>query len=620
MKKFCTRAAAALILAIPANRIYAQSIADITPVTASGTINFKSLADKELLNPPPFKKQKDNEEKENDQKGIPHNMPIPKDAKLFHIAGNFTTGLRGGTQMKLSSPAPDTTFDGILDNNAVIPPDINGAAGPAQLFETLNSEYKIFSKTGGVISSLSLDGFWSGLSSTGSPYSDPHIVYDANSGRWYSCIIAQLNNGHYGIFVAASLTNDPTGNWYEFSFDTGPSSILPDYPLLGYNKRWVVITTNDFQNFVFSRSRITVLNRIKLTDGTLTAASTFYDAGQFTISPAETMDAAENTEYMMSNYNGNSGGSGYLDISKITGPPSTPVYRSGAVVGINQPWSDVTMDAPQKNSSRLINTGGTKMRAIILRNGFIWATHTIYLPASGATHSASDFWQIDPVNDSVYQYGRINDPSGVLWVSYPSLAVTPGNDVLLGSTIVGSTIYASAAYLYRNASDNLNVFRFSYTYKTGLAPYFKDFGSGRNRWGDYSATSIDPANGSFWTLQEYAKKPANTWGSSWARVSAAAFPVVSKADNLLAVDDKSLTVSPNPAAGDFTINYSSAKSGSAAINVFNINGMLVYAKTVLVVQGINHINVNLAGAINGNYRVAVQNGNDIKQVELVISK
>jgi len=48
----------------------------------------------------------------------------------------------------------------------------------------------------------------------------------------------------------------------------------------------------------------------------------------------------------------------------------------------------------------------------------------------------------------------------------------------------------------------------------GTASYLLLDNSSRNRWGDYSYTSLDPNNDmSLWTIQEYAKSPVNTWGT-----------------------------------------------------------------------------------------------------------
>jgi hypothetical protein len=61
--------------------------------------------------------------------------------------------------------------------------------------------------------------------------------------------------------------------------------------------------------------------------------------------------------------------------------------------------------------------------------------------------------------------------------------------------------------------------------------YYATFGGTLNRWGDYSATVVDPINDlDFWTLQEYASSqdlcstPSSTctggWGTWWANVVA----------------------------------------------------------------------------------------------------
>lgn len=623
MKKTVLCAASFLLMVVAITPLQAQKITQTkTPVTVHGIINFKELADKELKHPPKPIKQRNNEEKEENQRGIPVNLPVPVGTKATEIPEGYITNV-SFDQPDISSPKPLKTFQGLIDNNTVIPPDVMGAVGPTALFEPLNSQYRIFDKSGAIISTLSLSGFWSGLSTVGTAFSDPHVVYDATTGRWITCIIAQLNNGHYGIFVGVSLTSDPTGSWYEYSIDTGPASTLPDYPLLGYNKKWVVITTNDFKFYglLFSRVRITILNKAQLLAGTLGTANIFYDAsGIFTNSPAETMDANEESEYLLNDYNGNSGGNGYVQICSITGTPDNPLYNSGSLVGVNKPWSENSIDAPQKGDVRLINTNGTRMRSVIVRNGYIWATHTIYLPATAPTRSSIAWWQINPTQATALQYGRLDDPTSKYFVAYPSMAVTATNDVLIGSSAFGSTIYASAIYAYRNSSDAVNQLRSPRLFKPGEASYYKDYGSGRNRWGDYSATSLDPSNGTFWTLQEYAESPANTWGTYWANVNAALFAFSGPDVNRLKVDDKSITVNPNPGKGNYNISYIAAKAGNIFITVYNISGDPVLTHQLTVTAGINQFNINIEGMVNGNYRLVIQNGDESKQIQLILNK
>ena len=122
------------------------------------------------------------------------------------------------------------------------------------------------------------------------------------------------------------------------------------------------------------------------------------------------------------------------------------------------------------------------MRTVIVRNGYIWATHSISLPATAPTRSSDAWWQIDPAAVSVVQYGRLDDASGKYFLAFPSIAVTTTNDLLLGTSLLGTTIYASGAYAYRKSSDAINTLRYPKLFISGVSTYYKTFGSGRNRW------------------------------------------------------------------------------------------------------------------------------------------
>lgn len=626
MKTFIHRTAAIALLLIAVNYSNAQQQPIKSKFDAFGKINFTELAKKELLNPPKLVAPHDNEMKELNQKGIPRYRSVPDNAKVTQINTPFITNISEIIQPDLKSPAPRKSFTGLIDNNQVIPPDVNGAAGPNHLFETLNSQYRIFDKNGNTVSTLSIASFWSGLPSM-LFYSDPHIVFDATSNRWITCIIAQqASNNHYAILIGVSLTTDPGGAWNEFLIDTGPSTTLPDYPLLGYNSKWVVITTNDFGLFSFKHVRIVVLDKAGLFAGSLGTVNTFFDATNlFTISPAETLDAGQGTEYMLVDYNGNSGGNGYVQVCTITGNTSTPVFTNGAIIGVNKPWSESTLLAKQKGTTSTIETGGTKMRAIMVRNGSIWATHTVALPANAPTHTASDFWQINPATNAVVQYGRIEDPTGKYFTTYPSLSVTATNDVLLASTAVGTPIYASCIYSYRKSTDAANVFRSPVLFKAGEATYFKDYGSGRNRWGDYSATCIDPVDGSFWTLQEFADSPANEWGTWWANVVPAVpstfiSSAITNSPVTVNTEKRALNLIPNPAKEMVSVKWESVSAGSGELSVFDAGGNIFYKQKIQVAAGANEKIIQLKNVNNGSYTVTLTTGNDIRQAHLIIEK
>jgi hypothetical protein len=103
-------------------------------------------------------------------------------------------------------------------------------------------------------------------------------------------------------------------------------------------------------------------------------------------------------------------------------------------------------------------------------------------------------------------------------------------DVIIGYSSSSNVMRVSAAYVTRQASTPINTTDDELVYKTGLDRYWKDFGSTRARWGDYSHSSLDPSDNSLWTIQEYADLTAgpippdnnSRFGMWWAQVPVSA--------------------------------------------------------------------------------------------------
>ncbi|HYV90360.1 MAG TPA: T9SS type A sorting domain-containing protein [Chitinophagales bacterium] len=480
-------------------------------LSAPGVINFQHLADQELLNPPVPMAPLNAEADEEHQHGIP---------KHHDVTGAIVTNVVLPTSgMRTQSPAPTAFFNGLTDNGQVIPPDVSGAAGPNHLMETLNSTYRIFNKTGGTVSTLSLTSFWSGVS--GSPFSDPHITYDPNTSKWYAVILSTLSGGHAGFFLGVSQTNDPTGSWWEYSVDAqGSTGLFMDYPAIGFNNNWIVITGNMFSGFSFSTTKVFVFNKSNVTSGSGGTVTTFSNNTIFSLEPAVTYDANVNTEYMLTEWDNNSGGNCYSKIFTITGTQSSPVFTAGNTVGVNQPYSQTVVNAKQLGTSNRIATNDTRMRNCVYRNSSLYAAQTVYLPSSSPTRASSQVWQINPSNSSLTNFFRIDDNTATNFYYFASVSINSNDDVLVGYTVSSASTYASSGYSYRTSADAANTLEDNYTYKAGQSSYYKTFGGGVNRWGDYSATTVDPSDGSFWTLQEFAYTPSNNWGTTWANVAA----------------------------------------------------------------------------------------------------
>jgi hypothetical protein len=411
-------------------------------------------------------------------------------------------------------PQEGGSFPAIIDNQTFIPPDTQGAVGPNHLMVTLNSEVAVQTRQGGAVSKVTLDNFWSGLGHASS--FDPKILYDHFKNRWLFVALADPQSSSSAIQVGVSSNSDPTGNWTLFDIDVDPADALwADYPNIGFDERWFVVTVNMYPNSggFFAHSEIYVFNQ-----SNLSATGTFkvFSDPAGTLIPSVSFDAGSTTMYLVTEQDDTS-----LRIGAISGSVGQENFTAKAAIAVSpQAWSFGPPTAnflPQLGSAIRINANDSRMMNSVLRNGSLWCTHMVFLPAGGNPNRvAVEWWQIAPTG-TVRQRGRLQDQSARVHYAFPSLAVNANEDVLIGYSRFSASQYASANYSYRYGGDPPNTLGQDIVLKAGAARYTKDYGSGRVRWGDYSATVVDPLNDlDMWTIQEYAATPdarGDRWGT-----------------------------------------------------------------------------------------------------------
>ena len=236
MNKFHTRigVAIAIALAIP-TFLQAQQKPIDHPVYGPVVVNFSQLAKWEATHPVTLVHHE--EEAENAVAPPNQYSPILQGSKVTSIT------LPNNNLVVSPSPTPLQNFTGLTDDG-FIPPDVQAAAGPVYLDEHINTQFRISTKTGSTVATVSDNTFWSALSSKGTSAGDPRIQYDPNNQRWITVDISIKSS--YGLFIAVSQTSDPTGNWNEYQFDAGSGSNIPDFPSLGFNANWAVVTDDFF--------------------------------------------------------------------------------------------------------------------------------------------------------------------------------------------------------------------------------------------------------------------------------------------------------------------------------------------------------------------------------------
>lgn len=437
-------------------------------------------------------------------------------------------------QPGVPSPAPSSSFLAYADDNTTIPPDPHGAVGPNHVVTATNARIRIHDRNGNTLGTTVLDTFWASL---GNPNTfDPRVLYDAAASRWIMVVTANAESAASSVLIAVTTTSDPTGTWRLFRVDADSQDLVwADYPSVGFNNQWITIQVNMFTTAAGAFSRTQVYAFVKNDIyGTGNANFTLFsraDIGSTQV-PAVSYDATD-TQYLLQRFNS---ANGTLRIYTVTGPAATPTLTDTGLTPVSPinwstspPASATANDfASQAGNLSLLQNNDSRMQSVVLRNGSLWGTHTIFYPAGGAPfRSAVQWWQLNPTNATVQQRGVIDDTSGNTFYAFPSMAVNVNNDVLIGYSRFSLTQFVSANYAFRAGGDPANTLREDSIMKAGDGPYEKRFGGEANRWGDYSATVVDPTNGvDMWTLQEYADVPFGTgansgrWSSWWARVRA----------------------------------------------------------------------------------------------------
>lgn len=528
-------------------------------------------------------------EEEVDEGPLPSNLPVPKGVPIQSPSEG--PDAPEGSEPPAEDPpvvaAPPTvgaSFRAIDDDISSIPPDTNGAVGPNHVMTTLNNLVRIQTRSGANLTTVTLGAFWSDTGAF-----DPRVVYDPYHGRFVQVATVDSGATNAGVFVAASATSDPTGTWYRYRYAADAlGANWCDFPNLSFSARWLTITCNMFSNGanLFQQAKVFAVDRASVYANAASpgaTALTLPSSNGASLAPAITYDAALTTQHLIQSWNGNSGGNGYVRLYTITGPVGGESLTVGSLIGVAAPWhygGGLGDFAPQQGDARKINMIDDRMLSVY-RNGALWATHTVFLPAASPTRAAVQWWKIDPGSATLNQRGRLEDTSTGKSFGFASIAVNSADDMLVGYSSFAASQYASAGYAIRYAADAPNTLQADTLLKAGEAAYYKTYGGGRNRWGDYSATTVDPANDhDFWTVQEYAWTSTSTicdppetncdrWSTWWGKIiSNSAAAIVSPSPANIAFGEQRQFV----ASGPQTVTVTNTGAASTTLGTLSLSG------------------------------------------------
>lgn len=438
----------------------------------------------------------------------PQQPPQPQ-LRTAPPAGDPTT-----SSAVVSGTAPHVTWSvngpQIFDpGSAVIPPDSSGAAGPNHFLSLVNSNFSVYRKdTRARIVNVALDAFFTLPNGVG--IGDVRAVFDPHSQRF---VISAMTGPYGWIYLGVSQSSDPSGAWFKTSFlaaSGSDSNKWPDFPTLGVDGNGIYLAAlmvgGSYPMTVWALDKTPLLQGTPSL-GAITAWRNLPWEGA--IQPAVTFGNAGG-EFLVSRV-----GQTNLRLRKITGPLTAPgLFDQGMIV---VPAQDSPPPAPALGSVTDISSGDFRPTHMMWRNGSLWL-------AQGTTvagRAACRWYEIDSATRTVRQSGTVADP--VRSYYHPAIAANERGDVVMACNGSHAGEYVGAYFTGRLAGDPLGVMSAPLLLRAGDGPYDRVDGNGTNRWGDYSYCSVDPNDGSFWTIQEYAR-PNNDWGTWIARVEFDWFP------------------------------------------------------------------------------------------------
>jgi hypothetical protein len=461
-------------------------------------------------------------------------------------------------------PAATRSFPGLSFNDTCSggscgsgwPPDTNGDVGPNHYIQAVNTSYAIYSKTGTLLTSFSEDALFSVTGSNpcnGNSAGDPVVLYDTIADRWI------LTNFAFGVdgsgnpvspfyeCIAASASSDPvSGGWnlYTLRMDPGTAGwpavgTMNDYPRFGLWTDCLYYTANEFTfpSGTFAGTTFASLSRSDMYAGlTLTWAlgyltttndpftlipSNLRAPGAASRPPAGTPNYVVSESYTTAAFEvrkltpgANCGGGGTLTAATMVTHPAT-----GLAPDVPQPATSTKLDALPKRLMQQV-----QYRKVGSAES-LWVVNTVATPSAS---TASPQWaEINVTGGTITTtpaQRQVYAPDTTLSRWMGSIAADKDGNVALGYSTSNGTApnYPSIAYSGRLAGDPLN------TLPRTEVQLIAGAGSqtGTDRWGDYSAMSVDPVDDcTFWYTTQYYSSQANGTSGNWqTRIGAFKFP------------------------------------------------------------------------------------------------
>jgi hypothetical protein len=454
----------------------------------------------------------------------------------------------------------------VLDSS---PPDTNGAVGATQYVQWVNAEFAVFDKVTGAIIAGPTEGnaLWAGFGGGCEVNNDgdPIVQYDKIANQW---VLSQfsVSTAPYMECIAVSTTSDATGTYNRYAFSLGDSD-YPDYPKLGVWPDAYYMSFNVFlDGNTFSGASACAFDRNAMLAGNDATMVCFPQPPSVaSLLPSDmdgTLQPAAGEPAFFMNF-----GKGVLNLwsfhvdfttatnSTFTGPTVLPVAAFTARC--------LHSCVAQPGTTQLLDALGDRPMYRLAYRQFPNGVESLVFNHSIA--SGLRWYEIRNPNGTptVFQQGTFAPNTNTRWMG--SIAMDQSGDMALGYSVSSKSVYPSVYFTGRVATDAPGSMEGEQLIVSGLGSQ-----DHLNRWGDYSAMTVDPVDDcTFWYTQEYMESTGSfNWNS---RIASLSFPNCGSPSGAIAALSATKLTFPKTVIGQTTsLALTVTNSGTATLNLYNV--------------------------------------------------
>ncbi|MDB6054117.1 MAG: hypothetical protein JWN25_1640 [Verrucomicrobiales bacterium] len=417
------------------------------------------------------------------------------------------------------------------------PSDCNGTIGPNHFVEFINGTFAVYNRTNGFRVFLSSDvSFWqnAGITFDANAFvSDPRLIYDPTSARWFACQIdvpvSGINNR---VLLAVSKTSDPTAGWRAVTI---PSDLdkFSDFPTMGIDANALYLAADSFQSSdSYFGQTFTSIPKADL-------LGTVLDISHRSSSSNFVADGNITTPHPIVNLGGT--GPGFILAPDNNGldflphntlrliqvdASNTPTATFSEATLITVPTFTVPINPPQPgNPGSDPDNGDCRFSAKPYQVGnVIYAAHTVDSPNGEIHHSVIRWYRINATTKTLIESGTI---SNAVHLFYPSICANTNGVIVINMNGCSETQFISSYAVVGEAVNNATTFGDLILLRAGTATYDNGGIGFTSRWGDYSAVTPDPNNAEhFWAIQNIATGQTR-WSTQITEIIAVVQPSLS---------------------------------------------------------------------------------------------